>query len=469
MFKRSTGQVARAGRTENVGDVPCHALGKRLLAVIAGGALLLSCVSAQAQSGESIKTRAAYDAAFRETLSKPADPSTLLRYAELAIKVGDYEGAISALERLLLIDRDQPGVRLELGMIYYRLQSWEVARAYLEGARVSERATPETRARARQLIAEIDRVHGPSRFYGDVLVGLGYSTNANSGSSGNIFALGVPFVPDPSISQRADFNAVGAAMLHHRYDPGRQDGATLETDLGLYSARQFNVNEANVSVVDLASGPRLHPFEHDLYQLTVRPFVSGRYVAVADYTVYWAGGGGLEVAAPVVDHLQSRLVLTGSHREFPDTAQAPNNNLSSGTELGATFELRGEITSNLLAVVGANLTRYAALVPSESYWSTGFGGSLSLSFANPLFRSAGPVTATASGGFLAASYDAPNPVINPLISRTQGDAYVGMLVVVPLDDQFALVTQANYSQRTASINNYTYDAFSALVGIKWRF
>jgi tetratricopeptide (TPR) repeat protein len=96
--------------------------------------------------------RAAYDKAFQATLEKPSDPETLARFADLAVKVGDIEGAISALERLLLIDANQPDVKLELGVLYYRLGSKEAALTYLEGARSSPEASPQVRDRAEEFL-----------------------------------------------------------------------------------------------------------------------------------------------------------------------------------------------------------------------------------------------------------------------------------------------------------------------------
>ena len=92
--------------------------------------------------------RAAYDKAFDESLDKPSDPDVLAKFAELAVQVGDVEGAISALERLLLIDAEQPDVKLELGVLYYRLGSNEAARMYLTAARASAEASNETKERA---------------------------------------------------------------------------------------------------------------------------------------------------------------------------------------------------------------------------------------------------------------------------------------------------------------------------------
>ena len=75
-----------------------------------------------------------YDAAFQDMLKQPANLDVLFKFATLASQTGDLEGAVSALERMLLIDPNLPRVRLELGVLYYRLGSYEVARTYIEAA-----------------------------------------------------------------------------------------------------------------------------------------------------------------------------------------------------------------------------------------------------------------------------------------------------------------------------------------------
>ena len=79
---------------------------------------------------------------------------TLVKLAAAAVTVGDLEGAISALERLLLIDGDNPDVQLELGVLYFRLGSMEAARSYLQVVRDSRRATAETKMRAVSFLRE---------------------------------------------------------------------------------------------------------------------------------------------------------------------------------------------------------------------------------------------------------------------------------------------------------------------------
>lgn len=96
-----------------------------------------------------------YDASFQEMLRQPANLDVLFKFATLATQAGDLEGAISALERMLLISSDLPRVRLELGVLYYRLGSYEVARTYLETALKSPTVSPDVSSLAQQLMAKM--------------------------------------------------------------------------------------------------------------------------------------------------------------------------------------------------------------------------------------------------------------------------------------------------------------------------
>jgi Flp pilus assembly protein TadD len=96
-----------------------------------------------------------YNASFQETLRQPADLDVLFKFATLASQIGDLEGAISAVERMLLINPDLPRVRLELGVLYYRLGSYEVARTYLETGLTSPALPPAVRNWAEQLMMKM--------------------------------------------------------------------------------------------------------------------------------------------------------------------------------------------------------------------------------------------------------------------------------------------------------------------------
>jgi tetratricopeptide (TPR) repeat protein len=123
----------------------------------------------------------AYDDAFQEMLRQPSNLDVLFKFATVAAQTGDIEGAISALERMLLVDPDLPRIRLELGVLYYRLGSYEIARTYLETTPRVAATSPDVRIRAQQFVAVVEKRQGPSRLEGEVFGGFRYQSNANLG------------------------------------------------------------------------------------------------------------------------------------------------------------------------------------------------------------------------------------------------------------------------------------------------
>lgn len=441
---------------------------RRVLGGVVLGALVTMSASAQT-TAPTAADQAAYEATFQDSLRKPNDPPTVLRYAELAIKVGNLEGAISALERLLLVDGDQPRIKLELGVLYFRLGSYQAARGLLESARVSSRANAETKARASQFIEEIEAKSGKSQFTGQTLAAMRYSTNANSGPSGAISSFGSDTLPSPTVSGRKDFSALAAVALQHRYDLGRQDGGALETDLSLLGARQFQVGEANVFLADLILGPKTHPFGGWAEPISLKPIFLGRYIAVHDLTTYWAWGMGAEVASSIGSGSRAALTVFGRRREFINNIDAPTNSNSSGDEATSNLELRTEISRSLSLSFNVNFTRYLASVASESYTLVGFSPGLTYRFADPLGLNGRTWAATLSTTFEHTDYDQPDATVDPDTIRRQNDYNVGLTLAVPLHETLTLVAQGSYARRDASISNFTYDSITTLAGISWRF
>ena len=249
--------------------------------------------------------RASYRAAFEETLRQPDNAEILLKYAQAAAAAEDYEGAITAYERFLVIDADQPRVKFELGVLYYKLKSYDAARTYFEQARTSGKAGPEVAERSSEFIRDIDRRWGPSRLTGEFVAGIRYSDNPASLPTGTLQSYGATVVPNPTFQRRGDFAFIGAASLSHRYDFGRQDSGTLETDFSFYTAKQFQVTAADVMLLDLGVGPRMELIDGPLSGVQFKPFVSGRYITVGNLPTYWAWGAGLEASVPLADKVRA--------------------------------------------------------------------------------------------------------------------------------------------------------------------
>ncbi|WP_425069815.1 tetratricopeptide repeat protein [Reyranella sp.] len=413
--------------------------------------------------------RASYRAAFEETLRQPDNAEVLLKYAQAAAAAEDYEGAITAYERFLVLDADQPRVKFELGVLYYKLKSYDAARTYFEQARTSGKTSKEVAERSSEFIRDIDRRWGPSRLTGEFVAGIRYSDNPASLPTGTLQSFGATVVPNPTFQRQSDFAFVGAASLSHRYDFGRQDSGTLETDFSFYTAKQFQVTSADVMLLDLGIGPRMELIDGPLSGVQLKPFVSGRYITVGNLPTYWAWGAGLEASVPVAEKVRAGVVVLGQRRDFVDNSAVPFNSQNSGNNGTVAANIRADLTPSLEASLGGNYTRYIAMTGFQSYGEAGLGGSLTWRFEDPVGLNGRKWTLAGNAALAFATYDQPAPFVQPGTVRTQTDVNLGLLLSVPLDDRLTLVGQTTYFQRSASINNYSFNSFSSLLGLGWRF
>jgi tetratricopeptide (TPR) repeat protein len=116
-------------------------------------AMVVGCQSANNRA----ELQRQYDAAFQDMLRQPANLDVLFKFATVAEQIGDNEGAISALERMLLLDPNLARVQLELGVLYYNLRSYEMAQTYLDLALRSPDLPPDIRKRAEQFQARVQK------------------------------------------------------------------------------------------------------------------------------------------------------------------------------------------------------------------------------------------------------------------------------------------------------------------------
>src|ERR1700733_10962533 len=117
-----------------------------VLAALAVGALAQTPSEPERPFADTPEEREA-ETLFEQLLKDPKNIELTLRYAEAAIKAGNIEGGISSLERLLLLDRNFPGVKLQLAELYARLHSYDMAQSYLAQAEQEPNADAQTLAR----------------------------------------------------------------------------------------------------------------------------------------------------------------------------------------------------------------------------------------------------------------------------------------------------------------------------------
>ncbi len=310
-----------------------------------------------------------YDAAFQEMLAQPANLDVLFKFASLASQTGDLEGAISALERMLLINPESPRVRLELGVLYFRLGSYEVSRTYLESALKAPNMPADVRARAQQFMAEVESKEKPSHFSGELFLGWRYQSNANLGpSTTNVLLFGQIASLNQAAVGSPDWGIVSSAQIRHNYDLGRQDKSTIETILSTYINRQFSVALANVTLLDVSTGPRFQIFNGTFEDVSLKPFFSGGYIMVNDAPYYGSYGTGLELAALISDRLRNVSSFQVRRHDHTNNYYLVNNSQYRGVEYTGATGFQFALSNTVTLFANGTASRYETdQTPAQSY------------------------------------------------------------------------------------------------------
>ena len=152
-----------------------------------------------AASEDAASLQAQKDALFQRMLRDPANLDVTFKYADVAARLGDYEAAVfGALSGCCCSTLTCRGFNLELGVLYFRMGSYGLARDYFDRAAAAN-PPPEIRGRLDQYMAEIEKGESRHRLSGYFFSGVQYQTNANvAGSSVILSPIGPVLLQQPT-------------------------------------------------------------------------------------------------------------------------------------------------------------------------------------------------------------------------------------------------------------------------------
>lgn len=412
----------------------------------------------------------AYRRAFQAMIADVGNLDKTFAFAELAVKVGDYEGAIAAFERMLLIDPDLPQVKAELGALYMRIGSYRVAKSYLESALAEPRTPPAVKQRLQNLLAEATRRLRPNQISGSVTFGLRFQSNANAGPEGGQVEVGgiLANLTDQFTSKR-DWNAFVLGQVGDIYDFGSQDGTTLESTITFYGADQRTQKDVNLGFIELTSGPRFKLFPGLLANATIKPYVIGDLLTLGHAQDYAAPGAGLEITKVLNPRVRLEFTTELRERRFHNSSLLPQNNLQNGLQSYNRAALEERITAALTLSEALAYTYSDARLNSDRNSQVSGILGLDYRYSPPLLAAGRPWDTSLTLMRSFTGYAAPDATIDPDVTRGDHDWEIDLSTTVPLTQSLSLVTSLGIFKRQSSLPNFRFTDKYGAVGVNWRF
>ncbi|PTW62068.1 uncharacterized protein DUF560 [Breoghania corrubedonensis] len=435
------------------------------LGMFAAGVLCLPALPVNAQSpqanapkmGDAGDLEVRRQQLLRAMLAEPDNLDIAFSYAALSARAGDFEAAISTLERMLIYAPGLPRVQLELGVLYYRLGAFDVAKQYFDAAVSAPDVPREVRERVNIYQAGIAQAQAPAKFSAAVIVGARWQSNANAAPGDRSVTLnGLDFLLNESAVSQSDFNAYLATTAHVSYDLARQ-GDLLEADLLFYGARYAELSRLHTEIAEVTVGPSFNMarFGWDEARLGVYAILGGVRLDEANYSGTLGAGARLAWLPRIRSRLESKSEFR--RRWFNDSPTYPSVSDRNGYRISSQLAYTYFLTAGLAVRGAVSGAREDTKTDAEDYFEAGVSAGLRKTFASPLKVVEQAWFVDLDAGYVARWYDVPDSAINAADSQKDDEYWLRSTLTVPVAEDWALMMTGEYRR---AVSNYPTDDYA---------
>jgi len=402
-------------------------------------------------------------------LERPADLDVAFEYATVSVLAGDYEAAISTFERMLIFAPDLPRVKLELGVLYYRLGSFETARYYFQSALETPDVPLEVAAKVETYLSAINARQQPAQFRALLAVGARFQTNANAAPGGRQVSLnGRDFILDETATGQSDVNGFAAGRVYGSYDLGTQ-GDLIEADLLFFAARYADLVRLDTGLAEVTLGPsfNLARFNIDDTQLGFYGVVSGVRLNHDNYNGALGAGARLVMQPDIRTQIDAKFEWR--YRWYYDTDEYPAVSDRTGSYLRFASTVSRQVSKAWRARVLLLADFEDARVDYDQSWEVGGGVGATYRFRSPFKQLPHLWSLDLEAGYINRQYAEPDPLIDAADSEFDHEGWLRGALNVPLKYDFSLALTGEFRRQYSNYDLSTYSNTSAMISVTKAF
>lgn len=447
---------------------------------LAGAVLGFSLTaSAAAQTGGATPLERQTEDAFRQVLQQPQELAGWSAYAHLLIEGGNYEGAIAALERLLLEPDANPAIRIQIAEMYFRLGSYQAAENTAREALADDKLPKDQREAAQNLVRLAAMRNKTNQLSGSLVLGFRRQTNPTYRTNNSqVLAGGVLVAQPANLSPQSDTDVSMGLSLQHVFDLGMQNSAAIVSSV---SAFMLNYRSASGSqlvaspikpydllLFDVNTGLRFKPMPGAVDGLTVRPLILLSTVAAQGSTYFSSRGLGVDVNWQPDEKTYYEFTLDTQRRNFSNRIDVPTANLISGSLSSLRFRVSREVAAGQRVVGEYAFRRSGTAQAITDFSSHELRGTYSISYPSPT-KNGSYWTSAVSLGALQRRYAAADASVSATTARQDNEWRLGFSQTVPITPAWALTINLEQSRNQPNLPNFQYKNTSLSSAVAYSF
>lgn len=444
-------------------------------------ALCLSTIAAPAFAQSTpMPTAQEVEQAFQEVIGQAASVEARTKYASLLVRSGNFEGGIAALEGLLIAPDAPASIRLELGVLYFRLGSYAISETYLRAAISDPRLDPQQKRQAESLLHEAVQRNQRSQLFGSLMLGLRTQSNPTAASDNDpVYYLGNPVARGRDAGPKSDTDAHLWATLNHSFDLDQQNEASIVTSLVAfanhynsvtsYSSTPGSAKPSDLALIAGSTGLRFKPMRLTNPTLNIRPHLIFGSASANGNTYFNAGGWGIDG-----DFRPSETVLVGGSYENSRLAFSTRSDIANSPVLGGgrqSLKVYTTVETAANQFLGAELG-YIDFDGNAPY--TAFKGpqakiSYTLIYPAPTSAAGLPWTTTLAVHTQQRDYRGVDTTVDPRTVRKDTEWRWSIVNVMPVTRDVSVQLQLDHTNTPSNIPNYTHTNTAGTLGVVWKY
>jgi hypothetical protein len=449
---------------------------------LTGFALFLSTIAVQtyAQQISSAPTPQEVERAFQEVIGKAGSAEAHSKYAGLLVRSGNFESGIAALESLLVAPDAPASIRVELGVLYFRLGSYAIAESYLRAAIDDPRLDPQQKRQAEFILREVVIRNQRSQLSGSLKLGQRSQSNPTSASdNASVYYQGVPVARSNDARPKQDTDLQAWATLNHVLDLDQQNEASVVTSLAAfanhfnsvtsYSSEQDSAKPSDIALIAGSTGLRFKPLRLTVPAFTVRPHIVFGSATANGSSYFNAGGWGVDG-----EYRTSETLLWGGNYEnsrlaFSSRSDNANFAVLGGSRQTVRLFATKETTTNQFLTAELGYVDYDGNAPYTAYKGLQAKVAYALIYSAPTSATGLPWTTTLEVNVQQRDYRGADATIDPRTVRKDTEWRWTLVQVMPVTRDFSVQLQLDYVKTPSNIPNYTNTNTAGTLGVMWKY